>query len=396
MYQTLRGVLPSVICSVLRSTACVAAKYSAFSPYGWSSFPGEGHVGRRRPFPYSRSALAGEYLQYNHVCWLHSQLFSINDPMWPFAVLLIAGAYVGWNIGANDAGNCVGTTVGSGLLSYRRAIALVSVFAILGALLQGGHVMKTIGKGIVTEQLPIAALFAALISAGLFVTLATFFRLPVSTGQAIVGAVAGIGLATGAEVDFPKLLTIGEVWIICPFLTGLLAFLLYHIAAFLLRRAGRPAFWNRVPHVLLILSACYVSFSMGANNVGKSVGPIANLGIPPTWLALLGGVALAIGIVTFGRRVTETIASGIAPLDPLSAFAAQASAAIAIHFFSLIGIPVSTSQAVVGAVVGVGLVRGARLIKKRRIAEIVIGWVATPTLAGVFAFAVYKLISLIL
>jgi PiT family inorganic phosphate transporter len=316
--------------------------------------------------------------------------------MWPLTILLIAGAYVGWNIGANDAGNCVGTTVGSGLLSYRRAIALVSVFAILGALLQGGHVMRTIGKGIVTEQLPIAALFAALISAGLFVTLATFFRLPVSTSQAIVGSVAGVGLVAGAEVDFSKLLTIGEVWIICPFLTGLLAFLLYHISAFLLRRAGRPAFWNRVPHVLLILSACYVSFSMGANNVGNSVGPIANLGVRPSWLGLLGGIALAVGVFTFGRRVTETIGSGIAPLDTLSAFAAQASAAIAIHFFSLLGIPVSTSQAVVGAVVGVGLVRGARLIKKRRIAEIVIGWVATPSLAGVLAFGVYKLIALIL
>lgn len=315
--------------------------------------------------------------------------------MWPLAILLIAGAYVGWNIGANDAGNCVGTTVGSGYLSYRRAITLVAVFAILGAVLQGGNVMETMGKGIVTEQLPTAALFAALISAGFVVTLATFFKLPVSTGQAIVGSVAGVGLVAGAEVDFSKLLMIGEVWVVCPFLTGLLAFLLYHIFAYLLRRAGRPAFWNRVPNVLLILSACYVSFSMGANNVGKSVGPISNLGIPPTWLALLGGVALAIGIVTFGRRVTETIASGIAPLDPLSAFAAQASAAIAIHYFSLIGIPVSTSQAVVGAVVGVGLVRGSRLIKKRRITEIVIGWVATPTLAGVFAYAVYKLISLV-
>ncbi len=316
--------------------------------------------------------------------------------MWPFAVLLIAGGYVGWNIGANDAGNCVGTTVGSGLLSYRRAITLVAIFVILGALLQGGHVMKTIGKGIVLEQLPAAALFAAMISAGFFVTLATFFRLPVSTSQAIVGGVAGVGLAAGAEVNFSKLLTIGEVWIICPFLTGLLSFLLYHGFAFLLRRARKPAFWNRVPHALLILSACYVSFSLGANDVGNSVGPIANLGIRPIWLGLLGGVALAVGAFTFGHRVTETIGSGVVPLDPLSAFSAQTSAAIAVHFFSLLGIPVSTSQAIVGAVVGVGLVRGARLIKKRRIVEIVIGWAATPTLAGAFAFAVYKLLSMIL
>ncbi|MCK5586347.1 inorganic phosphate transporter, partial [Candidatus Bipolaricaulota bacterium] len=86
--------------------------------------------------------------------------------------LLLAGAYVGWNIGANDAGNCVGTTVGAGLLSYRKAILLVAVFVVLGALLQGGNVMKTIGKGIVTSDLPSLAIITALISAGLFVTLA--------------------------------------------------------------------------------------------------------------------------------------------------------------------------------------------------------------------------------
>ena len=315
--------------------------------------------------------------------------------MWPLAILLIAGAYVGWNIGTNDAGNCVGTTVGSGLLSYRRAIILVCVFAILGALLQGDHVMKTIGKGIVTEQLPTAALFAAMISAGFFVRLATFFKLPVSTSQAIVGGVAGVGLAVGAEVDFSKVLTIAEVWVICPFLTGLLAFVLYRSSVFLLRRTSRPAFWNRLPNALLIISSCYVSFSMGANNVGNSVGPLMNLGIDPLWLELLGGVSLAVGAITFGRRVTETIGSGIAPLDLLSAFSAQAAAAIAVHFFSLIGIPVSTSQAVVGAVVGAGLVQGARAIKARRIVEIPIAWVATPTSAGLSAFGVYRLIPLI-
>lgn len=106
-------------------------------------------------------------------------------------VLFIAGAYTGWNIGANDAANCIGTSVGSGLLSYRKGILLVAVFVVVGALLQGQNVMKTIGNGIVTEQLPVAAVLAALVSASLFVTLATWFKLPVSTSQAIVGGVAG-------------------------------------------------------------------------------------------------------------------------------------------------------------------------------------------------------------
>jgi len=98
--------------------------------------------------------------------------------MWELIVLFIAGAYVGWNIGANDAGNCIGTSVGAGLLNYRRAILLVSVFATLGGLLQGREVMMTMGKGIVTSELPNLAILTVLISGGLFVTLATLWSEP--------------------------------------------------------------------------------------------------------------------------------------------------------------------------------------------------------------------------
>lgn len=99
----------------------------------------------------------------------------------------MAGVYVGWNIGANDTANCIGTVVGAELMPYRRAVALVAVFAILGAVLQGHYVVKTIGKGIVKENLSFLAVFIALVCSGFFVTLATFFKLPVSTSQSIVG-----------------------------------------------------------------------------------------------------------------------------------------------------------------------------------------------------------------
>ena len=118
--------------------------------------------------------------------------------------LIGAGAYAGWNIGANDTANCIGTTVGSGLLSFKKAVFLVAIFAILGAVLQGHHVMETIGKGIVKEELNYTAVLVAMICSGFFVTLATFFGIPTSTSQAIVGGIVGIGLAVGAKVDFSK------------------------------------------------------------------------------------------------------------------------------------------------------------------------------------------------
>lgn len=308
--------------------------------------------------------------------------------------LFLAGAYVGWNIGANDAGNCVGTTVGSGLLGYRRAVVLVAGFALVGALLQGREVMSTVGKGIVTSDLPSLAVLTAMVSAGIFVTVATLLRIPVSTSQAIVGGVAGVGLAVGADLDVGVIARIAEVWVVCPILVGILAVGINTIASWILRRIGPNSIWQRVPHALLILSACYISFSLGANHVGTAMGPITNLGLSPTWLSALGGVSMAVGVLTFGRRVTQTVGSGITPLDTVSAFSAQLAAALAVHFFSIVGIPVSTSQSVVGAVLGVGLLHGVRAVRLRKIGEIAIGWVATPTAAGLFSYGLYRLLAI--
>jgi len=312
------------------------------------------------------------------------------------ALLIVAGFYVGWNIGANDTANCIGTSVGSGVISYRKMIYVVAFFSVLGALLQSHNVMTTIGEGVVHNPLNLTAVLTAMISAGVFVTMATFFKVPVSTSQAIVGGVVGAGFSMGSGVNLAKVATIGEVWVISPPLTALISFTLYHILAFFLRRVKMVTFWDKLLSYLVIISGAYMAFSLGANNVGNSVGPLTVLGINKTWLALLGGVALSIGVITYGRRVTETIGKGITPLGPLSAVAAQTSAAMAVQFFSIIGIPVSTSQAVVGAIVGVGLVKGTSTVSVGKITEIAIGWVATPTVAALFAFLLYKVLRVLI
>jgi PiT family inorganic phosphate transporter len=310
--------------------------------------------------------------------------------------LLAAGSYVGWNIGANDTANCIGTTVGCGLLPFRRAAIIVAIFAVLGGLLQGHHVMDTIGKGIVKDELNILAVFVALICSGIFVTLATFFRIPTSTSQAIVGGVMGIGLALDANIDYAKLIRIAESWVICPLLVMVLAFALYHLLTRLLHRiVSRNILVQNAIGWLAILSGCYVAYSMGANNAGNAVGPIANLGIiHPTVLLAIGGAAIAVGAITYGRRVADTVGKGITPLDIPGAFVAQIAAAFGMHLFSIFGIPVSTSSAIVGAVVGVGLVKGARSISQKTIWTILIGWVLTPFLAALSAYTIYNLLNL--
>ncbi|HET6566221.1 MAG TPA: anion permease, partial [Xanthomonadales bacterium] len=323
----------------------------------------------------------------------------------PLAMIL-AGFYVGWNIGANDAANCIGTTVGAQIVSYRKAVIIMAVFVILGGVMQGQRVMETIGKGIVISdqaawmehhgsaagsdfqekfpenRLSDKAILVALISAGLFVSLATFSRVPVSTSQAIIGGVLGTGLAiAGLEPGYVRwsvLLQIFSAWVVSPVLTMLLAFAFYSLISFWLKKAN-VMYWSKILAVLVVISAAYVSFSLGANDVGNAIGPLLNR-FPGhgTELALLGGVSIAVGALTFGARVTDTVGKSITALDYGGALSAQFAAAIGVHLFSLLGVPVSTSQAVVGGVIGVGLTKGMRAVSTARIKRIFLGWVLTP------------------
>ena len=314
--------------------------------------------------------------------------------MLPIILLVAAGIYVGWNIGANDTANCIGTAVGSGLISYSKAVILIAIFIILGASIQGERVIETIGKGIVTEIIPVPAIIIALLSAGAFVTIATYLKLPVSTSQAIVGGVTGVSLSVGANVAWNEVLSIILCWIINPIATLVIAYGLYHILNALARRVRRIRVWERFIIVLLVVTISYMAYSLGANHAGNAVGPIANLGIIKLrWLAIIGGLSIALGSLTYGHRVSETVGKSITLLDPITACAAQLSIAIVVHMFSILGIPVSTSQAIVGGVIGVGLVRGVTAINRDIIIKIIIGWIATPLISAILAFSIYKVVT---
>ncbi len=335
-------------------------------------------------------------------------------------VLILAGFYVGWNIGANDAANCIGTTVGAQIISYRKAVLIMAFFVILGGMLQGHHVMKTVGKGIVIseaaafeayngteagpefrsffpdDRLPDKAILVALLSAGFFVTLATFSSVPVSTSQAIVGGVAGVGIGiVGMNAAYFKLgvlMKIFGAWVISPVLTMMLAFLLYWLLGLLLRRVSSVR-WSQAMAIGVVCSAAYVSYSLGANDVGNAIGPLlSKYPDKGLWLAALGGLAMAVGAMTFGARVTDTVGKSITPLDYGGALSAQLAAAFGVHLFSMAGIPVSTSQAVVGGVIGVGLTKGMGAVSGKKISTIFLGWVITPACAAVFAAVVYRLL----
>ncbi len=306
----------------------------------------------------------------------------------PFLILLtLACFYLGWNIGANDGGNCIGTSIGAGLISFRRGAVLVAVCALLGAVLQGHRVVGTMGRGIISAELPPLALFLALVSGGAVVSLATFKGIPVSTSQAVVGGLVGAGISQGEQVEYSLVGNIALSWVVCPIVALVVAMGVYLLVRFILRRINITFRVERTLGLLVLLSACYAAYSLGANNVGNAVGPLGNSGsVPVILLLLLGGTAIGAGVLTYGSGVAEAIGKGIVPLDLSGALAAQVATGFSVHLYAMVGIPVSTSHAVVGAVVGIGLLRGIRAVGKRKIAEIGVGWIVTPTVSCAMCF----------
>jgi len=305
---------------------------------------------------------------------------------------------VGWSIGANDAANSLGTAVGSRVLTLRQAIVLISIFGFLGALLQGSYVTKTIGKGIVPMNLldKNLALYLALVAsfaACAWVVLATYWKMPISTSHSIVGAVAGAGLAIGAPVKWKVLLDIFICWIFTPVGAAILGYLFYRIFKNIFYRILPRRYLKGTIAFLIIASGCYVAYSWGANDVANATGVIVGAGIlTPTVSVIIGGLAIVLGIVTWGYKVIETIGSEITQLMPIMAFAAQLASAINVHIYTVFGIPVSTSHSIVGAIFGVGLVRGLRVLNMRIMKDIIICWLATPFISGVISFVILKVI----
>ena len=322
-------------------------------------------------------------------------------------VAILAGFYVAWNIGANDSANCVGTAVGGRILSHRRAIAIVILFVLLGAVLEGWKNMKTVGEDIIIvsdgtnplSEVPRVAI-AALLAAGIWVTTATTLRLPVSTSQSMVGAVIGAGLLLsyaqpdiGASVQFGTLGVIAISWLLNPMFAAILAFILLKAFTPPLRRIKNIVLLNQVLMILIIVASASTAYALGANDIGTSTGVVYAFfgGNGPDFrlmllIGLFGGVALAVGVVTYSRRVMHTVGTGITRLDALTAFAAQMGAAITVWSFVQFHIPVSTTQAIIGAVAGAGLVKGAAAVSGRKLGHIGIAWVLTPAVACALSF----------
>ncbi|WP_319508719.1 inorganic phosphate transporter [uncultured Methanolobus sp.] len=336
---------------------------------------------------------------------------SFFDPL--VLLLVAAGLYMAWNIGANDLANAMGTSVGSGALSIKQVIIIAGVFEFAGAVLFGKRVTSTIAKGIVPvdsvslvdPHLVAIGMLAAILAAGFWITLATFYNLPVSTTHSIVGAVLGFGLMAAyygiigfEEIKWAVLGKIVGSWLVSPLLGALLAYVIFSlIRYFILQKADDPYNVEKKFVLLQTMTACYIAFAHGSNDVANAIGPLyaglnslemAGLAIP-LWVMALGGIGMVIGLATWGYRVIETIGTRITELTPTRGFSAEFATASVVVLHSYSSLPISTTHTLVGSVIGVGLAGGLAAVDLSVIGKIVVSWIVTVPAAAITSAIIF-------
>lgn len=310
--------------------------------------------------------------------------------------LILGGLLVGLAIGSNDAGNCMGTSVGAGVIDYRKALYIVAIMALVGAALQGSHTMGAVGKGIVSQAyISDLGVISILFGAGLLVIIFSIFGMPASTTLAVIGALAGVGMMLNAEIAWRNITIILGFGLLTPLIAAVISFIVYK--AYLSANIDQRFIWmEKALSFLVIISGAFLAYSMGANNIGGSMGLIASRGaVAPLLGGLIGGLAISLGAVFLGRNVMHTIGSDIMQLSVVTSFTSQLGAAITLYMLTLLSIPTSSTFAIIGAIAGTGLVKGVSAIDRIIIRRIAISWVATPLLGALFAMALFKLLSLL-
>jgi PiT family inorganic phosphate transporter len=303
-----------------------------------------------------------------------------------------AAVYLGWSLGANDASNVFGSAVASRMLKFQTAAILASAFVLLGAVLEGQAGIETL-KGLTPFTLQQAVVSS--VAAAATVTMMTLLGLPVSTSQAVVGAILGIGFLN-RQLNVAGLGKVVACWFGTPIGAAVIAVIAYKILAFLYNRISMDLFESDILiRLSLVAAGSYAAYALGANNVANVTAVFVGAGylnVPNA--ALIGGLSIGLGIFTFSRRVMETVGRKLVRLDPFSALIVVLAEAITVHIYTFLGVPVSTSQAVIGAVVGVGIVKGIRTVSTRTLGSILIGWFLTPVLASFIATALFFAIHL--
>ena len=327
-------------------------------------------------------------------------------------IYLSSGLFLGWSLGSNDAANVFGLAVATQMVEFRTAAIICSIFVILGAVLSGSGAATTLND--LGQVSTISGAFMVALSAALAVYNMVKLNLPSSTTQAIVGGIVGWNVYSGNPTNMDVLVKISLTWILCPILAGTIAIILYLFLKKFLKKAKihllRLDMYTRFG---LILAGAFGSYSLGANNIANVMGvfigvsPFTDVNIGTFTLTsiqqlfLLGAIAIAIGVLTYSYKMMLTVGGELSVLSPIASWVVVIAHSLVLFIFasqglkgflqsnnlpSLLLVPVSSTQAVIGAIIGLGLITNRESIRWRKITQIFLSWVITPIIAALICY----------
>ncbi|MCF7855203.1 MAG: inorganic phosphate transporter family protein, partial [Candidatus Pacebacteria bacterium] len=273
------------------------------------------------------------------------------------------------------------------MVPWWKAALLAAIFVVLGAWFQGRAGIETL-SGLTPQDRLTAAV--TVFSAATTVLLMTVARLPISTSQAVIGGIIGVGIMQG-QLELSGLGKVILCWIGTP-VGGMLFYVLFHHIFKYVTLWLKPSLvvQDQLLRLALILGGCYGAYALGANNVANVSAVLvgSNL-LSSQWAVLLGGLGIAGGILTMSKPVMLTVGRGIVEINMFTAFIVILSASVTVHVYAMIGVPVSTSQAVVGALLGISMIKGLQVVRWRTVFHVGLAWVGTPLIAAIIAVLLY-------
>ena len=294
-------------------------------------------------------------------------------------VIWIASLYFAWAIGTHYTGAALGPVVGSGLLRQSKALKIMAILAFAGAFLSF-KVQETYAFNIVSN-LNEVAVAAALLSAALTTTAFTYLKIPTSTIQLFTFSLIGAALVGGLTLNIEVILYLILFWAVAPMAAFLLGLLLIR----LIPKSGMEK-WLRY---LVIGSSMHSAFSVGSNDVSNAVAMLVALDYVDTlFSSLIGGAFIALGVLTWGRRVLARVSREIVKMKMDVASSAQIAKASTIIGVNLMGYNASINQTLISGLIGSSIGKGEKSINYRVVKGILIGWGVSPAAGLVVSIAI--------
>jgi PiT family inorganic phosphate transporter len=324
------------------------------------------------------------------------------------ALVIIAIALVFDYInGFHDAANSIATIVATRVLTPFQAVLWAAFFNFVAAFLFGTAVAKTVGSGFVDlKQVNLYVILAGLIGAIAWDLITWWLGLPTSSSHALIGGYAGAAVAHagfGALLMGQWPLTIAFIFI-APMI-GLVSAYVLMVLVYWLFRGSSPSKMDHYFRRFQLLSAAAFSLSHGSNDAQKTMGIIASVLVTskliptftiPLWVLLSAHASIALGTLSGGWRIVHTMGGRLTRLKPRSGFCAETGAAGAVMLATHLGLPVSTTHAIAGAIAGVGSIHRMKAVRWGIATNIVWAWVLTIPAAAIIAFLTFQILHLVL